>query len=58
MFFLVVKKVKHDLYSLGSLYASMSGSGSAVFGLFDHEPDIKHLQMFPNWIGKMKNSFG
>ena len=53
-----VKKVKHDLYSLGSLYASMSGSGSAVFGLFDHEPDIKHLQMFPNWIGKMKNSFG
>lgn len=53
-----VKKVKDDLYRLGSLYASMSGSGSAVFGLFDHEPDIKHLQMFPNWIGKMKNSFG
>ena len=52
-----VKKVKDDLYRLGSLYASMSGSGSAVFGLFDHEPDIKHLQMFPNWIGKMKNSF-
>ena len=49
-----VEKTKHDLYELGAQYACMSGSGSAVFGLFEKEPDIKHLTQFPHWIGKMK----
>lgn len=49
-----VEKTKHDLYELGAQYACMSGSGSAVFGLFEKEPDIKHLSQFPHWIGKMK----
>jgi 4-diphosphocytidyl-2-C-methyl-D-erythritol kinase len=50
----VVEKTKNDLYELGALYACMSGSGSAVFGLFETEPEIKMLSQFPNWIGKMK----
>ncbi len=50
----IVEKTKNDLYVLGALYACMSGSGSAVFGLFEQEPDIKHLTQFPHWIGKMK----
>ncbi len=50
----VVQKIKNDLYNLGAAYACMSGSGSAVFGLFESEPDIKHLNQFPNWVGKMK----
>jgi 4-diphosphocytidyl-2-C-methyl-D-erythritol kinase len=50
----IVEKAKHDLYELGATYACMSGSGSAVFGLFEKEPDIKHLAQFPHWIGKMK----
>lgn len=32
-----IKAVKEWLMSHGAIYASMSGSGSAVFGLFDHE---------------------
>lgn len=50
----IVEKTKNDLYELGAVYACMSGSGSAVFGLFEKEPDIKHLNQFPYWIGKMK----
>lgn len=50
----IVEKTKHDLYELGAVYACMSGSGSAVFGLFEKEPGIKHLAQFPHWIGKMK----
>ena len=48
----VVEKTKQDLYDLGAVYASMSGSGSAVFGLFEHKPEIK--THFPHWLGKMK----
>lgn len=49
----IVSQTKHDLYTCGALYACMSGSGSAVFGIFENEPDIKELNRFPNWIGKM-----
>jgi 4-diphosphocytidyl-2-C-methyl-D-erythritol kinase len=33
-----IKKWKEKLYEMGAVYASMSGSGSAVFGLFRHLP--------------------
>ncbi len=33
-----IKKLKQNLYKMGALYASMSGSGSAVFGVFHHLP--------------------
>ena len=31
--------VKEQLYKMGATYAAMSGSGSALFGLFKEEPD-------------------
>lgn len=35
-----IKKIKEELYHLGAFYASMTGSGSAVYGLFRSEPEI------------------
>lgn len=33
--------IKQQLYDLGAVYASMSGSGSSVFGFFEKEPDLQ-----------------
>lgn len=35
-----IGQIKEKLYELGATYAAMSGSGSAVFGLFSKETDI------------------
>jgi 4-diphosphocytidyl-2-C-methyl-D-erythritol kinase len=47
-----IKKIKNDLYEAGAVYASMSGSGAAVFGIFNKAIDIKNT--FPTseiWVG-------
>ena len=31
-------EIKQKLYNLGAVYAAMSGSGSAIFGIFKHKP--------------------
>ena len=36
-----IAEIKKRLYGLGAAYASMTGSGSAVYGLFRNEPPIK-----------------
>ncbi len=46
-----IEKVKETMYSRGALFASMTGSGSAVFGLFNHEvSDFKNAV----WQGFLK----
>ncbi|MCD7969599.1 MAG: 4-(cytidine 5'-diphospho)-2-C-methyl-D-erythritol kinase [Alistipes sp.] len=38
--------IKHEIYGAGAVYASMSGSGSAMYGIFEperFEPQIKEL---------------
>lgn len=41
-----LKSIKEKLYELGALYASMSGSGSAVYGIFKQSTDLK--KKFPD----------
>ena len=33
-------KIKEELYKAGAIYASMSGSGSALYGIFEKEPEV------------------
>ena len=49
-----IGEIKDKLYSAGAVYSSMSGSGSAVFGLFDQP--LPDLNSFPDciiWTGKL-----
>jgi 4-diphosphocytidyl-2-C-methyl-D-erythritol kinase len=39
-----IRGVKASLYEAGALYASMSGSGSSVFGIFENTPDLAFLE--------------
>jgi 4-diphosphocytidyl-2-C-methyl-D-erythritol kinase len=36
--------VKAALYEAGAIYASMSGSGASVFGIFRQTPDLSALE--------------
>lgn len=39
----VIGSIKTLLYESGAFFASMTGSGSSVYGLFESEPNLSHL---------------
>ncbi len=41
-----IRHIKEHMYAMGAIYASMSGSGSSVYGFFKHIPENTH-QQFP-----------
>lgn len=42
-----IEKIKQKLYEEGAAYASMSGSGSTVFGIFSKEKKVNFEHSFP-----------
>ena len=49
-----LRSIKEKMYNSGAIYASMSGSGSAMYGIYETEPEIKHFQNYQFvWAGKL-----
>jgi 4-diphosphocytidyl-2-C-methyl-D-erythritol kinase len=42
----VIRGVKAELYEHGAIYASMSGSGASVFGIFENTPKLTAMEEF------------
>ena len=36
----VLSEIKNILYSMGAIYASMTGSGSGIYGIFKEEVEV------------------
>jgi 4-diphosphocytidyl-2-C-methyl-D-erythritol kinase len=47
-----LREIKRSLYSSGAIYASMSGSGSSIYGIFRNKPETsKKLRDYLIWEG-------
>jgi len=50
-----IGEIKQKLYEEGAIYAAMSGSGSAVYGIFERSVDMqKHFPSHKIWLGDLK----
>lgn len=50
--FPILQNIKDELYNEGALFAGMTGSGSAIFGIYDSQPNYFNSKYFC-WIGKL-----
>jgi 4-diphosphocytidyl-2-C-methyl-D-erythritol kinase len=49
-----IKEVKEKLYRQGAVYASMSGSGSSVYAIFNHPVELKsEFELMTCWSGQL-----
>ncbi len=47
----VLNEIKEKMYESGAFFASMSGSGSSIYGLFESKPDVDFG--FKTWQGEL-----
>lgn len=48
-----IAKAKQALIEAGAIYASMSGSGSAVYGIFENEKEARGVSLLTDYIYKV-----
>lgn len=54
-----LESIKKELYQLGALYASLSGSGSSMYGLFKEQVSLpENLQKLAIWEGPIQTPPG
>jgi len=50
-----LKKIKEELYNIGAIYSSLSGSGSSIYGIFKEKPILSEfLKKFFIWSGYLR----
>jgi 4-diphosphocytidyl-2-C-methyl-D-erythritol kinase len=47
-----LKQIKEQMYEMGALYSSVTGSGSAVYGIFEDKIDLKQFDYPFTWQSK------
>ena len=47
----ILMEIKQQLYDSGAIYASMSGSGSCMYGIFEDNPQINFPEHYKIWSG-------
>lgn len=50
-----LKEIKIDLYEAGASYASLTGTGSAVYGFFEKAINLDKFQNYKFWQGRFLN---
>ena len=49
----VLKEIKNELYKNEAIFASMSGSGSCMYGIFNEEPHLSFSKKYMTWSGRL-----
>ena len=48
-----IEKIKTELYQAGAIYASLTGTGSAVYGLFENAINLGRFEKYTCWQGRL-----
>lgn len=51
----ILEKIKLSLYENKAIYASMSGSGSAIYGIFERRPDITRYTTYRYFLNPVSS---
>ncbi len=55
--FSLIEKIKNTMYENNALYSSLSGSGSAVYGIFDTKPPLNLYTNYKYYLAHPPNYF-